>query len=294
MTEALSFRQGFFGDPQAWAAFAGLLQDIFELDITPIGRQGGPDPQCMPFAYFDPSGACVANVSAFSMPVMIEGRHVLAAGIQSVAVRPQWRGKGLYRDLLKRALGWCDQQGCELVGLYTDNPALYHSHGFQVVPEHLFVGAPPLPMEDSQASRRLSPGCAEDVSLIRELLATRTPVSLQTGLVDQGTMFLLNVALDTDLDLAYLEEAEAVVVFQQDGDGSFRLVDVVASAIPSLATILAGLRMRPSRVEVCFPTDRLDWTGTATPANQGISLMFKGELPPALHQPFMLPPTAAF
>lgn len=293
--DTLTFRQGYFGDPSAWTAFASLLQDIFGFDVTPLERLGGPDPTCMPFAYFDQSGVCVANVSAFSMPLMIRGRHVPAAGIQSGAVRPQWRGQGLYRDLLTRALAWCDRQGNELVALYTDNPALYHAHGFQVVPEQMIVGAPPpIQEEGSATSRPLSAENAEDIALIQERLESRAPVSNQFAVIDQGRMFLLNVVLDTELQLAYLEDSRAVVTFQHDAAGCFRLIDVVGPEIPSLRAILDGLGIRPARVEVCFPTDRLGWAGMAVPGNPDASLMFKGALPEALRQPLMLPPTAAF
>lgn len=292
--DTLTFRQGYFGDPSAWTAFASLLQDIFEFDVTPLERLGGPDRTCMPFAYFDKSGVCVANLSAFSIPLMIGGRHVKGAGIQSGAVRPHWRGKGLYRDLLTRALSWCDQQGFELVALYTDEPKLYHAHGFRVVPEQMFVGSPPAYAKGSAKSRALSAHDADDITLIRRLLGSRVPVSRQVAVINQSTMFLLNVSLDAELQLAYLEDETAVVVFQHGAEGCFRLVDVVGSVIPPLATILEKLGTDPTRIEVSFQPDRLDWVGQPTPANREVSLMFKGKLPASLRQPFMLPPTTAF
>ncbi|MEX0807237.1 MAG: GNAT family N-acetyltransferase [Dongiaceae bacterium] len=288
----LSFRQGYFSDPAAWNAFTDLLRDIFNLDVTAVARFGGPDPTCMPFGYIDPSGQCVANVSAFSMPLMVDGRMVSAKGIQSVAVRPDWRGKGLYRDLMTRALAWCDGQGCELVALYSDNPALYRPFGFQRVPEHCFVGVPRRPIASDKTVRRLSAADPDDLAVMQALLASRTPVSNLVAVADQRTMFLLNVTLDPSLEIAYLEEAQAVIVFQHS-DACFRLIDIVAPAMPSLGTILAALGISPARVEICFPTDRLGWSGTPTPCDRD-SLLVRGELPFALRQPFMLPPTALF
>ena len=84
-----TFRQGYFSDPAAWAGLVALLQDTFGIDVGIQDRFGGPDPTSMPFGYFDEAGACVANFSAFSMPVVIEGRLVKAAGFQSGAVRPK-------------------------------------------------------------------------------------------------------------------------------------------------------------------------------------------------------------
>lgn len=93
MIERLTLRQDYFDDPAALQALADLLHDVFGIDITLQNRLGGPDPSSMPFGYFDEAGRCVANLSAFSMPLVIEGRVVRAAGFQSGAVRPEFRGR---------------------------------------------------------------------------------------------------------------------------------------------------------------------------------------------------------
>ncbi|MBB2673956.1 UNVERIFIED_ORG: GNAT superfamily N-acetyltransferase [Rhizobium esperanzae] len=106
----LNFRQEYFGDPAGWAALVRLLQDIFGIDIGPLQQLGGPDPTSMPFGWFDADGELAANLSAFALPFVLNGRIVHAAGLQSGAVRPQWRGRGLYRDLTVKALDWCERQ----------------------------------------------------------------------------------------------------------------------------------------------------------------------------------------
>src|SRR5688572_9437787 len=103
----LTYVQGYFGEPLRRAAFADLMADIFGIDLFVFDAVYGPDPTSMPFAYFDPTGRCVGNLSAFPMPMMIGGSRVNAIGFQSGAVRQEWRGRGLYRDLLNRALEWC-------------------------------------------------------------------------------------------------------------------------------------------------------------------------------------------
>ena len=136
----LTFRQDYFADPAAWAGLVALLDDTFGIDVGIQDRFGGPDPSSMPFAYFDEGGVCAANFTAFSMPMMIAGRPVKAAGFQSVAVRPQWRGRGLYRDLMNRAFNSCDAQGFELGFLLTDKPSMYEPYGFKVLPQQRSLG----------------------------------------------------------------------------------------------------------------------------------------------------------
>jgi GNAT superfamily N-acetyltransferase len=293
-SHGLTFRQDYFGDPAAWAALVALLQDTFGIDVGIQDRFGGPDPTSMPFGYFDDSGVCAANFSAFSMPVMIDGRVIKTAGFQSGAVRPQWRGRGLYRDLMNCAFGWCDEQGFELGLLLTDKPAMYEPYGFTVLPQHRFIGSPP-PMETKLAGvrRALSVENSDDVILIRRVLREGAPVSSIFAVAAQAEMFLLNSVFDPDIRLTYLDPFEAVVAWKQD-EASFQLLDVAGKSIPPLSVILGALEQRPDRVEVCFPPDRQNWQGTPELFASDISLMVRGDAADRLSGPIMLSPMAEF
>jgi GNAT superfamily N-acetyltransferase len=293
-SRGLTFRQDYFGDPAAWAALVALLQDTFGIDVGIQDRFGGPDPTSMPFGYFEDSGVCAANFSAFSMPMMIDGHLVKAAGFQSGAVRPQWRRLGLYRDLMNRAFGWCDEQGFELGILLTDKPAMYEPYGFKILPQQRFVGAPP-PLETDLAGtgRVLSIENSGDIALVRQVLRERVSVSSVFAVTAQAEMFLLNSVFDPDIRLTYLDPFEAVVAWKQD-EASLQLLDVAGKSIPPLSTILGALDQRPDRVEVCFPPDKLGWLGTPGPFVSDISLMVRGGDVDRLSGPVMLSPMAEF
>jgi GNAT superfamily N-acetyltransferase len=293
-SHGLTFRQDYFGDPAAWAALVALLQDTFGIDVGIQDRFGGPDSTSMPFGYFDENGVCAANFSAFSMPMMIDDRLVKAAGFQSGAVRPQWRGRGLYRDLMNRAFGWCDGQGFELGLLLTDKPAMYELYGFKTLPQQRFLGAPP-PVETKLAGAAcaLSLENAADIALIRQVLRERAPVSSVFAAVAQAEMFLLNSVFDADVRLTYLDEHEAIVAWKSEG-ASFQLLDIAGKTIPPLSTILGALDQRPDRVEVCFPPDKLDWQGTPGHFESDITLMVRGAAADCLSGSVMLSPMAEF
>jgi GNAT superfamily N-acetyltransferase len=290
-SHGLTFRQDYFGDPAAWAALVTLLEDTFGIDISILDRFGGPDPTSMPFGYFDENGVCAANFSGFSMPMLIDGRLVKAAGFQSGAVRPQWRGQGLYRELMNRAFGWCDEEGFEL-SILLDKPAMYEPYGFRVLPQQKFVGAQPLETRIAGAGRALSLDNSADIALIRQVLRERTPVSSAFAATAQAEMFLLNGFFDPDVRLTYLDQFEIVVTWKEN-EPSFQLLDIAGKSIPPLSALLGALDQRPDRVEVCFPPDRLDWQGTPETFESDISLMVRGSAV-GLSGPVMLSPMAEF
>jgi GNAT superfamily N-acetyltransferase len=288
----LTLRQDYFADPVAWTGLVDLLQDTFSIDIGLQDQFGGPDPTSMPFGYFDANSCCVANFSAFSMPLIINGRAVKAAGYQSGAVRPEWCGRGLYRDLMQRAFARTKAEGFELDILLTDKPALYERYGFKTVPQRIFAGPPPEMTGRFLRARPLSLEDASDRDLLKTLLQSRVPVSHHFAVAGQMEMFYLNARFDPDIRLT-LVEYTTVVAWKFDGRTP-RILDVVGAAIPSLATIQSALGIPSMRIEVCFPPDQLDWQGMAEAYQAHTSLMMRGAAADDIDGPIMLSPMAEF
>ncbi|PCK80644.1 GNAT family N-acetyltransferase [Rhizobium sophoriradicis] len=290
----LTFRQEYFGDAAGWAALVRLLRDIFGIDIGPLQQLGGPDASSMPFGWFDAEGELAANLSAFALPFVLNGRIVHAAGLQSGAVRPQWRGRGLYRDLTVKALDWCERQGFEAILLYTDKPSLYEAYGFRAIPLNRYEGTAPAPAIGAAPARPLLPANADDLALLQLLLKARSPVSTTLSVTTNAAMFLINTHLDPDVRIGFLEGCQAVIAWKMDGSGRFNLLDVVAAEIPSLAAILGGLDIASATVEVLFRPDKLGWTGAPQPFESGTVLMLRGLGDDDPHFPAMLSPMADF
>jgi predicted N-acetyltransferase YhbS len=293
-SSGLIFRQDYFADDKAWAALVSLLHDTFGIDLDPLKRLGGADPTSMPFGWFDESGLLAANLSAFAMPLVINGRKIKAAGLQSGAVRPPWRGRGLYRDVTRKALDWCEAQGFEAIVLYTDKPDLYTPYGFRSLPMHLYAGAAPQPAMATQTARTLDPWKPEDLALLQGALKSRTPVSDALAVCESSAMFLINTQFDPDVRLSWLEERQAVIAWKVGDDNTFVLSDIVASTIPPLPAILGGLGIAPSAVEVLFSPDKLRWQGEARLIDGGTEFMIRADLDVNLDRPAMLSPMADF
>ena len=288
----LTLRQDYFDDPSAWNALVDLLQDTFSIDVSILDQFDGPDRTSMPFGYFDADGRCVANFSAFSMPMIINGRVVKAAGYQSGAVRPEWRKRGLYRDLMQRAFAHTVTEGYELDLLLTDKPALYERYGFRILPQHIFVAQTPTLQKSDLSARQLSLDAPDDLRLIKTLLQDRQPASAQFAVVRQMEMFLLNASFNSAIRLTALGD-DTVVAWTFDG-ATFWLLDIVGTAIPSLATIVSALDIEPERIEICFSPDRLDCEVSLEPYDGYTMLMVRGKAAADIVGPLMLSPMAEF
>ena len=288
----LTLRQDYFDDPSAWNALVDLLQDTFSIDVSILDQFDGPDRTSMPFGYFDADGRCVANFTAFSMPMIINGRVVKAAGYQSGAVRPEWRKRGLYRDLMQRAFAHTATEGYELDLLLTDKPALYERYGFRILPQHIFVAQTPTLQKSDLSARQLSLEAPDDLRLIKTLLQNRQPASAQFAVVRQMEMFLLNASFNSAIRLTALGD-DTVVAWTFDG-ATFWLLDIVGTAIPSLATIVSALDIEPERIEICFSPDRLDCEVSLEPYDGYTMLMVRGKAAADIVGPLMLSPMAEF
>jgi GNAT superfamily N-acetyltransferase len=293
MASGLELRTGYFADRPSFLALADLLQDIFAIDIALLDGFGGPDLTAMPFGYFDADGICVANFSAFSMPLIVDGRPVRAVGYQSGAVRPDYRGQGLYRDLMRRAFDWADAEGFEAHLLLTDKPDLYRSYGFETVPQYCFRGVMPA-ISGKPRARLLSLDDAGDLALTIRLLEVRADVSERFAVRRATKTFLLNACFDPDIRLSHLPDLDTILAWKQEGE-TLRLLDVVARTIPSLPSLVGAPGVKADIVEVLFPTDRLGWSGEAADYRGYCDLMVRPAGTPAIPlSSFMLAPMMDF
>ncbi|EKF19311.1 acetyltransferase [Nitratireductor pacificus pht-3B] len=131
------FHFDYAASPDGRAEVARLILDTFAVDVTPLDRLSH-DPSVVSFGWWH-GAELIANVSLYRRALWLQGRKVEAFGVQSVAVRPAWRGRGLFRDLMARALAHADARA-ELVVLTTGTPELYIPFGFRQVRETSFAG----------------------------------------------------------------------------------------------------------------------------------------------------------
>lgn len=265
--------------PSGRGELARLIRDVFALDVSPLDRLGH-DPSVVAFGWWH-GDALVANVSLFDTTLWLDGCRIAALGVQSVAVRPEWRGRGLFRDLMTRALAHAETRSDRVV-LYTATPSLYRLFGFRPVGETVFEG--PIAATGAAANhRRLSLDDDADLALVRALFARRTPVSRVCAAVNHPALFLLATVECPEIALFHLPDLDAVVAVEED-ETVLELLDVVAPEIPPLAAIAAALGTTAAFARVHVGPDRLDWRA-ARPVADETGLM--------VHGPWLAPGTPA-
>ncbi|MEW4305865.1 GNAT family N-acetyltransferase [Rossellomorea marisflavi] len=197
-------------------SFNQLAEDTFGIHFGQWHERGYWTGKYVPFSFIE-GDRVVANVSVNLIDFTIEGEEKKAIQIGTVMTHPDYRNRGLSTDLLKSVLAEYRDQ-VDFVNLFANQNVLefYPKFGFQAQQETLFsmvpgtvgkVNARKLDMEE-EADRDLAYGIARD----------RLPVSNRFGTKNTGELFMFYALYAFPDNLYYLEEEDAVVMFQRDGE----------------------------------------------------------------------------
>ncbi|RFU63162.1 GNAT family N-acetyltransferase [Bacillus sp. V59.32b] len=198
-----------------------LFEKVFGIEaaiLKDFHARGFWNPDYTPYTFFDGDKA-VANVSMFAMPLLIEGKRIKGAGIQSVMTDPEYRGRGLMKQLFQLMLTELNKQ-VQVAFLYTDKPDLYTAFGFRVIQEHYYTAAAStVAVEKKRPFRKLDFFDENDVEVLRNLFQTREPTSHQFFPLSYDSSFYLNMYNPYfHGKLHYCEELETVIVAEINGE----------------------------------------------------------------------------
>jgi GNAT superfamily N-acetyltransferase len=286
----LSFSHSYSFDNKKRNALIELFEPCFGIPAAALQEYyeaGHWDPTYRPFSLFE-GERVVANVSLFDFPVVINGRAVKAAGIQSVMVHPDKRGEGLARKMMEEVLARFEGE-YELFFLYGASPQMYEKFGFDRVPMSHFVVEDVSKTGAREDVQELNAENEADVQLLRRLFQVRRPVSDVFGVAHHQSPFFLNVS--DRQTIAYLYARDVAVVYQLT-DGVFHLLDIIGAQIPTLSEILGALDLDVQSAEVHFSPDLLQTKYTALEPNVNAKFMVRGNV--SLPEAFELSPTVAF
>jgi ribosomal protein S18 acetylase RimI-like enzyme len=238
---------GLFG--RVWPALPGAIARAEALGFawtavsTPFVRREG--------------SRVVGHAGVIELPLVVAGRSCRLGSVHAVCTDPERRGRGLGRALAEEVVAGCAGRFDTLV-LTTAIPDFYRPFGFRPVREHAFVRTlPPAPRRSAGAGRVLT-GAAEDVRVLRRLLASRAPVSERLGALDGDVVFVIALLLTWgDFSRVHYHAGLDVVTVHEVRDRTLVLYDVVGPAIPTLDVLAGAIGADADRVMTFFVPDRL-------------------------------------
>jgi GNAT superfamily N-acetyltransferase len=251
----LALRTAYWDDPKARGAFKEFMLKIHGLDLSEWESAGYWDDAYTPFSFFN-GDTVVASVCIYLLNAIIDGEAKRLAQISGVGTLPEWRRKGLNRQLTDVGLDWAHGQH-DGVFLFADTDAIpfYQKCGFRPIDEYVqLVDAPPVPNRGGAVE--LDPRKKHELDRIYEYAQRRAPIShtfsvLNDKLLMFHAMYPLRNHVFEIPDLSCL-------VFHERSSGRLSIFDIVGERVPRFRDLYPYIADENDRViEFHFCTDKL-------------------------------------
>ncbi|KPK48197.1 MAG: hypothetical protein AMS22_15730 [Thiotrichales bacterium SG8_50] len=273
----LSMRTAYWDDPQAKGAFKEFMIEIFGSDFSEWEAGGYWDNAYTPFSFFA-GEKIVASACFYLLDAVLNGKTTRVAQISAVGTLPEWRRKGLNRQLLDAGLNWA-QGRHEAVFLFATHESIpfYEACGFTPIDEYVeFVDVQPV--TNCGGAVKLDPGNMHDREKIYDYAKRRTPISdkfsvLHEKLIMYHVLYTLRKHIYEILDLQCL-------VFMERNEGCLKVYDILSERIPNLKELYPYIADKDDRtIEFQFFTDKLGLDTTRTRPLFGNNPFVKGAVP---------------
>ena len=253
----VQYRNDYFDDPIALAAFEEYAKTIFGLDFGRWRDKGLWDPEYVAFSAFD-DARCVASICVYPSDIVFNGQTTRWAQLLTVGTLPEYRRKGIQKELWMRANAWINERW-DMVFLFTDDEAagFYERLGLKRQVEHYDVtrnvtGA----LSNDPGIRKLDLGNDDDYATLRRLAFEREPVSNVLGFNSPKLLLFMFLYAYQDTTY-YIESLDAIVVIEQT-ESAIRIHDVVAKSMPLETDLEVFLgTFKAEEIHWLFCTDRL-------------------------------------
>ncbi len=263
----LNLRTQYWDDAKALSAFKAFAYSIHGLDFSEFEARGYWDAAYTPFSLFD-GDTVVASVCMYSLDAIVEGARTRVAQISGVGTLPQWRRKGLNRQLTALGLAWAEEQH-DGVFLFSNPGAIpvYEKGGFKAIEE--FVETTPAPrMPRREGATRLDPDRVQDLDKIYAYAKTRAPISEQFSVLNAKlVMFhVLHGLRDCVVEVPDLK----CLVLCERAPGILKVYDIIGEQIPRFDELYPYVANEADQVvEFHFFADKLGLKHRSTKRLEG-------------------------
>ena len=254
---SIKFIDQYFNDHRAKNAFEVYAMKIFGLDFSLWKERGLWDNDYIAFSAFD-GGECIASICVYPSEITFKGKVEKWAQLLTVGTLPEYRLKGLQRELWDRAYSWI-RKNCRKTFLLTDDSAagFYEKLGFTRKQERYDV----IKLKTSFGSglsgfRRLNLNHDADFEILKRLAISREPVSDILGVKNPKLMLFIFLYVFQDW-CYYSKQLDTVVVIEELND-RLRIHDIAAEKMPVFLDIenFAG-QFGKEEIDILFCTDKL-------------------------------------
>lgn len=253
----IEYRSDYFDDPLAKAAFERYAKKIFGLDFSRWKARGLWDNQYKPFSAFA-GGECVASICVYPSEMRVDGAKRRGAQLLTVGTLPEFRLRGIQREIWKRVSAWISQE-CDFTFLFTDDSAagFYEKLGLRKQAEYFETVRCPQPASHGQLRfRKLDLEQDGDYKIIELLARERKMISNRIGFFNPNLLLFMFLYLYQGWSY-YLEDIDTVIVVEDTKD-RLRIHDIVAKQMPRLSDIESFLaQFKKEEIDLLFCTDRI-------------------------------------
>ncbi|MDR7235980.1 GNAT family N-acetyltransferase [Neobacillus drentensis] len=235
--DSLSFIKSYRDNEDLRKSFNQLASNTFGIEFESWYQNGYWTEKYQPYSFIENSKV-VANVSVNHVNLVIHSEIKQAIQIGTVMTHPDYRNRGLSRKLMEIVLD--DFKQVDLVYLFANQTVLdfYPKFGFHTMKEVQFImdyGSPTTPCPFTM--KKLDGSNQEDLAFIYNLAKNRKTISDIFATTGSEELLMFYCLMVFSQDLYYLEDENALVIFQIEGD-CLHLYDVVSPMEFTLHSIL--------------------------------------------------------
>lgn len=232
-------------------------------------------------------GEVIANVSATPMNLVVAGEPIRALQLGTVMTAPAWRGQGLQRRLMARALDGAAAR-FDMIYLYANESVLdfYPKFGFVPATEYSFSLA--VPQGRGETAAHADMNSAADCEKLLRLYRLGNPFSLAAAPTETGLLMFYCTGFMSG-DVYFIDALNAAAVAEYDGE-TLLLDDVFCPAeVPLEAVLRALARPGVTRAELGFAPKDAAGMACAPIEDDGGLFVMKGMKNPFAARKMRLP-----
>lgn len=260
------------------ASFNDLAGTVFGLNFEEWYQKGGWNDRYICYSCVD-GNKVVANASVNKMDIIWESKSKKALQIGTVMTHPDYRGKGLSKNLMNIILEEYEKQ-YDFIYLFANRNVLnfYPEFGFKKLAETQFSSDINFNKSASGNVKKLDISDRDDFKTIFRLTSERVPLSQISGVTNDQHLLLFYCLYVYSDCIYYLEDEDILAIFKEN-ENELLIYDVISKNEISIPEVLNKISSgKTKKVIFHFTPDFSDMNITDKPLEDPDSTLFiKGE-----------------